>query len=171
MCEQIVQQKAALRWIVGLFEKYHISYQIVGGLAVLAYGGTRTLNDIDVYIDFSKAEDAFFKEICEHVTWGPAAIREQGWDLTYLKANYHGQKLEIADSGTPTFIKNGSTGEWTELLIDYETSISRTVLDQIIEVMPVIQLSTYKRILDRPFDKQDVYELQFHQDVSHSQSK
>lgn len=169
VCEQIVQQKAALRWIVGLFEKYNISYQIVGGLAVLAYGGTRSLNDIDVYIDFNKAGDSFFKEIRDHIAWGPATIREQGWDLTYLKANYHGQKLEIADSGAPTYIKNGNTGAWASLTISYESSVLREVLGQKIMIMPATQLSAYKTILDRSFDSQDVAELQLHIDCKISE--
>ncbi|MCG7521513.1 nucleotidyltransferase [Ruegeria sp. Ofav3-42] len=162
MNDHISRQSAALGWIVGLFEKHLISYQVVGGLAVLAYGGTRPLNDIDVYIDFSQASDAFFEEIRETITWGPEAIKELGWDLTYLKANFRGQKLEIADSGTKTRIQNRSTGEWVELPIDYESSVRRNVLGYEILVMPASQLSAYKTVLGRPFDKQDVYELQSH---------
>ena len=40
----------ALRWMVGIFSSVSAPYQLVGGCAARAYGATRPVHDIDVYV-------------------------------------------------------------------------------------------------------------------------
>ncbi|MEP5760579.1 MAG: hypothetical protein ABJ327_14955 [Litoreibacter sp.] len=136
-------------------------YQIVGGLAARAHGASRPLYDIDLYMPFSNPRwRDFLEDIDPYVVWGPKAVVEGAWDLTYLKANYHGQKIEIGDTADLK-IQSSMTGEWVKQVIDFETSIAKSLLDCEIKVMPVDQLIAYKRLLGRDVDQQDVRELTF----------
>lgn len=43
--------QAALHWIVGKLTSRNIPFAIVGGLAAIAYGSSRSLNDIDMDVE------------------------------------------------------------------------------------------------------------------------
>ena len=100
----------------------------------------------------------FLEDINPYVVWGPKTVVEGAWSLTYLKANYHGQKIEIGDTADLK-IQSCMNGEWVEQVIDFEASIVKSILDLEIEVMPVDQLIAYKRLLGRDVDQQDIQEL------------
>lgn len=152
-------QRSALEWIVGQAKRHHMPYQIVGGLAALAHGGTRPLHDIDLYMPFGNPHWAdFLVAIKKYVVWGPGSVVEGAWDLTYLKINYHGQKIEIGDA-VDLRIQNYKTGKWIEQVIDFGSSVSKSVLGCQIDVMPVSQLIAYKGILGRDVDLQDIRDL------------
>ncbi len=89
--------KKALKWIISLFEKNKIQYQIAGGLAAKAYGATRELADIDFYVsgmDFHKA----CQLSKDFLTWGPEVWKSKEWDCEFVKIMYQGQKIEIGNS-------------------------------------------------------------------------
>jgi len=151
-------QERALSWLTETIQRNQLPYQIVGGLAAIAHGGKRPLHDIDLYLPFDEAALAFFQEIEPYVTWGPEAVIEGQWDLTYLKLNYQGQKVEIGDSRNVK-IKDANSGAWVEKRIDFGTSVSRDILGNRVSVMPVAQLIAYKSILAREVDLQDIAEL------------
>ncbi|MEQ5872712.1 hypothetical protein J4E08_22905 [Sagittula sp. NFXS13] len=153
------KQQAALSWIVCEAKRHHLPYQVVGGLAALAHGGSRPLHDIDLYMPFGNPNwEKFLESTGEYVVWGPETIIDGQWDLTYLKINYHGQKIEIGDSADLR-IQNYKTGEWIEQAIDYESSVSKSVLGCQIDVMPLGQLMAYKAILGRDVDQQDIRDM------------
>ena len=52
-----------------------MSYQVVGGLAAVAYGGTRPLNDIDLYAPLS-GQSRLIDEVRECTVWGPERYRD-----------------------------------------------------------------------------------------------
>jgi predicted nucleotidyltransferase len=79
--------KVALKWIIDLMENNNIQYQVVGGLAAKAYGASRELVDIDLYVsgkDFLKVCDL----AKEYITWGPSHFKNESWDLEYAKFEF-----------------------------------------------------------------------------------
>ncbi len=91
--------RRALRWIVDVLERHQVPYQIVGGAATRAYGACRELVDIDIYLPFDEAA-GLLEEIRPYVTWGPEHHSGDEWDLTFLKLDYGGQKVELGDSSS-----------------------------------------------------------------------
>jgi hypothetical protein len=155
------KQQCALEWIVCEAKRHKLPYQVVGGLAALAHGGSRPLHDIDLYMPFGSPHWAdFIVSISAYIVWGPKNVVDGQWNLTYLKINYFGQKIEIGDSADIK-IQNGKSGGWVEQAIDYESSVFKSVLGCQINVMPIDQLVAYKAILGRDVDLQDIRELTF----------
>jgi len=153
------KQRSALEWILEKIGEHDLPYQIVGGLAVKAHGGSRPLHDIDLYMPMRDPRwPDFLAAIGTYLVWGPDAVVEGAWDLTYLKINYCGQKIEIGDSARLK-IRSCKTGEWVEQFIDYRSSVSKPVFGCQVDVMPLDQLIAYKKILGREVDQQDIYEL------------
>lgn len=100
----------------------------------------------------------FLASVDTYVFWGPRSVVEGAWDLTYVKISYSGQKIEIGDCANLR-IQDYETGQWINQVIDFGSSVSKTILDCQIDVMPVDQLIAYKQLLGRDVDQQDVREL------------
>lgn len=152
-----MDHKNALEWIVNQLNAYETQYQIVGGMAARAYGAKRDLVDIDLYIDFATSHD-FLKSIEAHIYWGPNEVVDGPWKIDYLKMDYEGQKIEIAD------IKNAAIFDhknnvWVDQNIDLAASVKTELLGAEVSVMPKAQLIEYKSILDREVDQQDIAEM------------
>ncbi|OKH87817.1 hypothetical protein [Thalassospira sp. TSL5-1] len=147
----------ALEWIEERLRHAGCLRLYCGGLAVQAYGGTRPLNDIDLFIpaaDFVPLVDNLHRYIRK-----PAIRqREAGWDLTYVQLVYDGIKIEIGSDDRP-LIQNGATGEWCALTIDYAAAEWRRVANCTLPVMARSQLIAYKRVLQRDVDRVDVGEI------------
>ncbi len=150
----------ALRWIVEKLEQHRIDYQIVGGLAAIAYGSGRELADIDLYISHASSKH-FLDDIKPSVYWGPAHQRDAHWDITYLKIDYEGQKIEIGDSDNAK-IFDAHKKQWVSQGIDYSASQRKMVLGCEVNVMPLKQLIAYKSLLNREVDIEDIAFLTSH---------
>ncbi|MFS4436824.1 hypothetical protein ACMA5I_01285 [Paracoccaceae bacterium GXU_MW_L88] len=148
---------AALAWIVSEIEAAGLPYQIVGGLAARAYGATRALHDIDLYVPFEGDRD-FIDSIAPSIIWGPETLVEGPWSLTYVKLDHAGQRIEI---GSPDrlALRDGRTGAWMPQEIDFASSVRREVLGQTVWVMPRAALIAYKTILHRDVDLDDIAEI------------
>ncbi|WP_424971229.1 hypothetical protein [Dinoroseobacter sp. S76] len=156
------EQAEALRWITGTAAQHALPYQVCGGLAALAQGGSRPLHDIDLYMPFAHPKwPEFLRAITPYLTWGPEAVVERQWNLTYLKLLYHGQKIEIG-AAEDTRIQDKVTGAWIPQVIDFEVSVRCDVLGCAIDVMPASQLIAYKRLLAREVDLIDICDLEAH---------
>jgi hypothetical protein len=146
--------KQALIWITDIIQKHNIPFQIVGGLAVKAYGSKRSLADIDIEIP----EDSFIKiqnEVSSYITFGPAQYKSQLWDLFLMTLNYNGQEIDLSGA-YKTKIYNMNDKTWVTLSADL-SKINRINLYGI--NLPVIsrnELIAYKRSLSRPVDLLDV---------------
>jgi hypothetical protein len=148
----------ALAWIVGQLEAHSTPYQVVGGLAVRAWGGSRDVQDIDLYIPFDRGRTAL-SAMARYITWGPEHYQSDCWDLTFLKLDFGGQRIELGDSSsTPRFF-DVIKGVWEDQRIAFQSSVRLTVFGTACNVIPKQELIRYKRALDRPVDRIDVADL------------
>jgi hypothetical protein len=92
----------------------------VGGLAASAYGATRDLFDIDLYIPMCRFPD-IFPDVGRYVIWGPEHQKDRHWDLVYVKIDYDGQRIEMGDADN-TRIYNARTQTWVKQEIDFARS-------------------------------------------------
>lgn len=149
--------KQALRWITSLLRSSGVPFQAAGGLAARAYGATRPIIDLDFYIPKARLADVA-ERAAGHVEWGPAHVREAGWDITFMKLSYAGQQVELAGA-EDVRIFDPRAGCWVEARVDLSASEEREVLGEVVPVMPLRQLEAYKRQLDRDVDRQDLMEM------------
>lgn len=152
-----MNHRSALEWIVHQLDTHETLYQIVGGMAARAYGAKRGLVDIDLYIDFSTSGD-FLNSIEKHIYWGPNTVVDGPWKITYLKMDYHGQKIEIADIKDAAIFDH-KTNVWIDQNIKLAASLKTILLGMEVSVMPKTQLIEYKQVLDRDVDRQDIEEM------------
>ena len=152
------QASEALRWIAGILRHVGAKYQVVGGLAVRAYGGTRELVDLDLYV-----ESARYTEVIDRVgdacVWGPEEYQDAMWDLRFAKIDWGGVRIEVAEADGARYFDR-LRGVWTDQEVDFARSEERKVLGVTLPVMPREQLVSYKRGLDREVDRLDVQELE-----------
>jgi hypothetical protein len=152
-CEQTIQ--AALVWLTDLLGRHGVPYQIVGGLAAQAYGATRPLVDIDLYMPFEQAQ-AVLADMQPYLVRQPLPHRSDSWDLVYLALDYQGAYIEIGDSSAHPRFFNRLDQHWEDQLIDYAASVTLHVHGLDLAVMPKDELIRYKTMLDREVDHQDI---------------
>ncbi len=151
------KQGRALRWISGVLEAASIPYQVVGGLAARAYGATRPLADIDLYVPSGRLEEVA-PSVEAHVTFGPGRVVSDEWDLTFMALEYEGQVVELGGADS-IWIYDQQAHEWAEQPVDFSTSERREVCGVTVPVMPRAQLIAYKQRLARDVDLQDIDEM------------
>jgi hypothetical protein len=147
-----------LAWITEGLRRHGVPHQVVGGLAARAYGARRPLADIDLYAPFDGAA-GLLEEVKPFVTWGPEHHAGEEWDLTFLKIDYRGQRIELGDSSTAPRYFNHAAGRWEEQWIDYGSSVTVRVFGVEVEAMPKDELIRYKRHLGREVDLIDIEQL------------
>jgi hypothetical protein len=148
----------ALAWIVGVLERHSVPYQVVGGLAARAYGATRPIFDVDLYVPFDRAKGAL-EEIQPHVLWGPEHHAGEEWDLTFLKADFGGQRVELGDSSNDTKFFDRGRGRWVAQRVDYGAGVRVELFGVRAWVMPREDLVRYKLLLGRGVDLDDVGQI------------
>jgi putative acetyltransferase len=148
----------ALRWISDILQHHAIPYQACGGLAARAYGSTRELVDIDLNAPLARF-DEIRPEVNAYITWGPAYETGARWDLTYVKLDYEGQKIEISDSDTLR-IFDTSAQQWVDQVIDFGASMDAELYGVRVPVIPKAQLIAYKSMLAREVDLIDIQAMQ-----------
>jgi hypothetical protein len=149
----------ALGWLSSLFECHAVPYQVVGGLAAQAYGATRPLVDIDLYIPMDRAHAAL-DEMRAYMVREPLPHLSASWDLVYLALNYQGVYIEIGDSSTDPRFFNRVDGRWEPQVIDYAASIKAKLYGVELAVMPRDELIRYKAMLAREVDALDISEME-----------
>ncbi len=146
--------ETSLKWIVSIFNKYSIDYQLVGGVAARAYGSQREINDIDFYIDFNDFA-RIENEIKPYLTWGPSHYVDSHWDITFLKLFYNNQQIEIGNSNK-CFIFSKQDNSWIEQVINFDQFNEIKVSNTLVKVIKKENLIKYKMILHRDVDIQDI---------------
>lgn len=136
----------ALRWMVGIFNKHQIPYQISGGFAARVYGSKRPLNDIDFDIS-----ERFFHlivpEISKHIVYGPARFKNEKWDCDLITLNYHGQEIDISGADTIR-IHNKERTKWLSFGDAPLNALDMRVDGIDVSVMHPRDLIEYKKELD-----------------------
>ena len=150
--------KVALVWITDILKKYHIPFQISGGLAARAYGATRPIEDIDIDIPEDKF-DIIKNEVVRFITYGPDQFKSKTWDLLLMTLNYQGQIIDLSGA-FHTKIFNRETGLWQVLSEDLSKAHPQNVLGLQLPVIPLNVLITYKKALSREVDIIDVEEIE-----------
>jgi hypothetical protein len=148
----------ALRWMANVFSTVPTSYQLVGGCAAHAYGATRPVHDIDVYVP-GRHLASVAAAMGDHVAQPPKQHAGTQWRLTYLKAWYAGWRVEVADAES-TMYYDARARTWRPAVIDFDASETHTLFGVEVAVMPQDTLLTYKRRLDRPVDQTDLRQMQ-----------
>ncbi len=150
--------KEALSWITNILHEQQVPYQIVGGLAVHAYGGKRPLYDIDMYISKDHLSK-LLPNVERHLVRPPSHFVNESWDITFMAMDYQGQRIEIGlAEGTKIF--DPGSGKWVMADIDFNVSQRRVIEGVDVWVMPKEQLLKYKRLLAREVDVQDICDLE-----------
>lgn len=147
-----------LAWITEGLRQHGVTHQVVGGLAAKAHGARRPLADIDLYVPFDRAE-GLLEKVKPFFTWGPERHAGGEWNLTFLKIDYRGQRIELGDSSTAPCYFNRKVGRWEEQRIDYGSSVTVGVFGIEVEAMPKDELIRYKRHLGREVDLIDIEQL------------
>ncbi len=148
--------EGALKWIVGLFNKYNIPFQIAGGFAARLYGSIRPLADIDIGIP-DKNFDDIYPEVKKYITFGPAQYKDKEWDLRLMTLKYKRQEIDICGEDTIKYFDH-TTGTWIQGTNNFAKSELKEIYELRIPVIPKADLIAYKKRLMREVD---IADLQF----------
>ncbi|OGH73741.1 MAG: hypothetical protein A3C90_01675 [Candidatus Magasanikbacteria bacterium RIFCSPHIGHO2_02_FULL_51_14] len=143
----------AFHWIVEILRKCDVPFQVTGGLAARVYGSERPLADIDIDIPEERFED-ILPDVQEHITFGPDRFTDENWDLRLLRLNYEGQQIDIC--GDNMKIRSARTEKWEDCRTNFLASENHDVYGTLVPVITKEDLIDYKRVLDRPVDREDV---------------
>jgi len=143
----------ALRWIVELFRKHDIPFQIAGGFAARMYGSQRELADIDIGIPGDRFED-LFPEVKKYITFGPAQYIDEEWNLKLMTLVYEGQEIDIADEDTIRFFDK-TNHAWVIGRCDFSKYETKNIYGISIPVIPKESLIAHKKKIGREVDIED----------------
>ena len=129
----------------------------MGGLAVRAFGGSRPLVDIDLYVPDTGLE-AIATRASSRLVRAPRRHVDEHWDLTFLELGFGGWSIEIAGADTAR-VRDGRVEDWRPAGIRFEASEMIEVEGVLLPIMPVAQLVDYKAGLGREVDRLDLGEL------------
>jgi len=149
--------KHALIWITDILQKQNISFQITGGLAAKIYGVARELSDIDIDIP----EDQLVRietEVKKYITFGPAHLTTDLWDLWLMTLNYEGQEIDLGGS-QKTKIFDRAKNAWHEIPTDFAKSNWIEIFDRKLPFISREELISYKSILARDVDLLDIQQI------------
>lgn len=145
-------QKESLEWIVSIFKKHNVPYQIAGGLAAKIYGSARPLNDIDIpEAGIAKILD----DVKEYVTYGPIRHIDEKWNVYLVALERNGQEFDIS-AAEGAKVHDDSTGEWISIPTNPAQGNWIEYSGMRLSVMPKNELVTYKRYLNGEHQQEDI---------------
>jgi hypothetical protein len=147
----------ALTWITEILNKEGVSHQMVGGLAARAYGATRSVLDIDLYIPKSGLSK-ILPHVSAYTLQGPERFTSDLWDVDLLTLEFEGQEIGI-NVAEDAKIFDSISGSWISAEIDFSDFCLLEVEGVDVPVMPVERLIKYKTVLARDVDLQDIKEI------------
>lgn len=155
--DDMLKSRQALNWIIDFLEANQIPYLICGGLAAMAYGAKRPLNDIDLYVPEQHYQTVInFGR--EHTSFGPARWVDKHWDVEYVQFDYKGQKIEVG-SDHDLKIYDAINNRWHKKHLDFHEYSQITVLGRQVHIMDKQTLIIYKSKLSREVDLVDIMQI------------
>ncbi|MCP1727268.1 hypothetical protein J2T60_001233 [Natronospira proteinivora] len=149
--------REALVQLLSMLWDREVDYLIVGGLAAIAHGAWRPLNDIDLLVpesdlhEIAREWQAYQSKPLDRHVGGQ-------WDVVYAQFVIEGIVIEIG-SASDTYIQRADTGQWHPLEVDLAQYELREPFDLRMKVMPRRELIQYKQLLDRAVDRDDLWML------------
>jgi hypothetical protein len=152
---QLEQQTVkALEWIIEIFNRLDINYQISGGFAGKVFGSKRELHDIDIDI----SENNFKKilpEISKYIIYGPTRYKDAKWDLELITLNFNGQEIDI--SGVESMlISNKERTKWLSSHVDFSKVLEIDLNGIKLKIINPKDFVQYKKELDGEHQAEDI---------------
>ena len=72
--------------------RHDVPFQMVGGLTARAYGAYLPLADIDIYVPLATG---LLQKTRPFTTWWPERYADETWGISFLRADYHWQRIEL----------------------------------------------------------------------------
>lgn len=154
MTELTEKQKESLQWIISIFEKHNIPFQIAGGLAAKIYGSTRPLNDIDIDIPGARIAD-ILDDVREYITYGPVQHKDEKWDVYLVALERNGQEFDISAADNAK-VYDDRTNTWVSIPTDPEQGNWVEYSGMRLPVMPKEELISYKSYLNGEHQAADI---------------
>ena len=151
--KDIQKTEKAFQWIIHILEKHNTPFQITGGLAARAYGSDRPLNDIDIDVPEEKFNQ-ITPDIKDYIIRGPERFIDDKWDLLLMTLKFEGQEIDICGAGIK--IRDHNSGEWRNSSTDFSKFEMKEVYGINVPVIRREDLITYKKVLGRKVDQEDV---------------
>ncbi len=153
-------EKDALRWIVDILEGLLIPYQVSGGLAARAYGSSRLLHDIDIYIPSGELIHVA-RAVEDRITRPVTHDTGSHWDRTFFSLEYEDMPIEITAAENTRYF-DAHDNKWKPACIDFDSSVNIRLFDILVPVMGFEQLSGSKWALSRDVDYADLAAIDPH---------
>lgn len=150
--------KQALIWITDILKKNRVPFQITGGLAAIAYGASRSLEDIDIDIPDNQFEN-ILNDVKPYIIFEPKRFKSDKWDLLLMTLNYQGQEIDLSGADS-AHVYNELTNEWILLNEDLMNATYKNIFDLDLPVIPLKNLIYYKKILAREVDLIDIHQIE-----------
>ena len=144
----------ALDWIIDFFDSRNIPYLICGGLAAIAYGSKRALNDIDIYVPENKYQ-LVVDYGRDYISYGPGRFKNEHWNVDYVQFIFRNQKIEVGNS-SEVMIFDDIRQEWHQEELDFDNYTSVVFSGKKVRLMTKVDLIAYKSKLNREVDKIDL---------------
>lgn len=148
----------ALALVVGVLDRHAVVYQVGGGLAAHAWGATRPLVDLDLWVRFDAATAAL-DELAPRAVVPEGRTQQAQWDVALIVHEVTGCRVELMDAASrPRY--RAAEGQWHELAVRLDEGVVLPVLGHPALVMPREQLAEVKRRMDREVDRLDLAALE-----------
>lgn len=148
-------QRSAIEYLVNLFDKNNIQYQVTGGLAAICYGAKRPLYDID--IDVSRKYIPLLQKLLkQYIIDDYHHYRDDFFDIYLMKLNINGVLVDISQIENAYCLKNGKKFKINSSIAN---RIVVNTLGINIKVQDAKELIEYKLMVGRDTDLLDVKEM------------
>jgi len=150
--------ETALKWIIGILNKYSIPFQIGGGFAAYVYGVQRPIYDIDIALPTNKLA-VLVPEVQQYITHELKEHKDSHWEFVGMTLKYKGQEIDLVGAQGKKYLDE-KTQTWITSENDFSTSETREVFGIRIPLMAKEKLIAYKKNLGREVDLIDVHGLE-----------